>query len=98
MDKLTIAIDYDDTYTADVKLWATFIRSALDLGHRVYCVTARRVDEESLDQINTSFRHWDCMIPVIFTSMGSKLAAMKRRNIEVDIWIDDNPKAIIEGR
>ena len=45
--KLTIAIDFDDTYTADTELWGLFLRKAIANGHSVFCVTCRREDERT---------------------------------------------------
>lgn len=97
MNSLTIAIDYDDTFTADPKLWSTLIRNAKDVGHKVMVVTARSETTENIDEINAWLDHWDCQMPVIFTSLASKLWAVEKRGINVDIWIDDNPTALVNG-
>ena len=38
---MNIAIDYDDTYTLDKKLWNQVINMFISAGHNVYCVTKR---------------------------------------------------------
>lgn len=38
---LRIALDYDNTYTADNVLWDAFIKLSVSLGHSVYIVTMR---------------------------------------------------------
>ena len=42
---MLIALDYDETYTADPVLWDRFIGDANDHGHTVWIVTARRDTE-----------------------------------------------------
>ena len=96
--KLTIAIDFDDTYTADTGLWAVFIQKALANGHRVFCVTSRREDEENLRIIDEAFRQQFLSVPVVFCNMGSKVWTMEQRGIKVDIWIDDAPHALVHWR
>jgi hypothetical protein len=97
MNDLTIAIDYDNTFTADPAMFANFVEQAKSFGYAVYCVTARRNTEENVDEINAAFSHWCCQMPIIFTELASKTEAMKKRGIEVDIWIDDDPHTLVHG-
>ena len=39
---MTIAIDFDKTFTADPELWLSFIRSASLRGHEIICATYRK--------------------------------------------------------
>jgi hypothetical protein len=94
---LTFALDFDETFTACPSLWAEFIGKAKAQGHRVLIVTARRATDENHETVNEMLAHWGCQIPVIFTSLGSKIDAMKRRDIKVDIWIDDDPASLVRG-
>ena len=98
MNKLKIALDFDDTLTADLKLWSTFVENAKGAGHQVYLVTARRETEENCELINSILDHWGCQMPIIFTNLGSKILATQRRGIQIDIWIDDDPKSLVHGR
>lgn len=95
---LTIGIDFDDTFTADPKLWSTFVESAKGAGHRCIMVTARRDTEENSDAINAVLDHWQCQMPIVFSSLGSKLFAVEKLGIKVDIWIDDDPVTLVRGR
>lgn len=97
MSDLIIAIDYDDTFTADPWLWSTFIKNAENRGHRILIVTARRDTEENHDELNAVLDHWGCQIPVIFASLGSKLREVEKRGIKVNIWIDDDPEKLVRG-
>lgn len=97
MTPQTFAIDYDETFTASPELWATFIREARNLRHKVYCVTCRVETEDSVDEMNEAFSRLGCQMPIIFTSHAPKKYAMDQRGIKIDVWIDDDPKTIIFG-
>lgn len=92
---MIIALDYDETYTADPELWDHFINQATVLGHSVICVTCRRDTEENRLEVK---------IPSIpkhnhyFTDLSSKRWYMEKREIHVDIWIDDLPETVKDGR
>lgn len=100
MRKLTIAIDYDDTYTADPKLWNDFINSCRDCEYTVYIVTMRSMVDYQED---LKFKKWaDNMwlkygIDTILCDGLPKQETTERYGITVDIWIDDNPRGIYEG-
>lgn len=96
MKRLTIAIDYDDTFTADPQLWSTLINLA-KVNHRVVMVTARRDTEENNDLINTDLDLWNCSLQIFFTNLSPKIWFMEKQDIDVDIWIDDNPQALVNG-
>lgn len=90
-----IGLDFDDTYTADKALWDAFIAVAKQRGHRVWIVTARRnttENQELLDRLGPED------VPVAFTNLSPKPWYMEKTyNVKVDIWIDDNPKALVHG-
>lgn len=84
---MNIALDYDGTYTADPALWDAFIRAARSRCHQVHVVTMRHESEpvrlgEQVDRIH-------------YTDRKAKLQYMATRGIEVQIWIDDQPRFIL---
>jgi hypothetical protein len=89
--QLTIALDYDDTYTADPGLWNLFIKSARERGHKVICVTCRGQSWDNADLLKLP-------ILVYYTDMAPKRWHMEQLGITVDIWIDDCPECVKEGR
>jgi GTP-binding protein EngB required for normal cell division len=95
---LTIAIDFDDTLTADAALWREFIDSAHRLGHRVICVTCRRKTDENRAKLAEWFQSHGIAIPLYFTNLDAKIEDMKRRDIKVDVWIDDDPGCVVNGK
>jgi hypothetical protein len=89
---LLIALDYDETYTADPELWLGFIRSAKARGHRVWIVTMRDSFEggevrsllgREVDQVVCTARR------------GKKLFLERTFDEHPDIWIDDSPHFIL---
>ncbi len=94
----TIAIDFDGTFTSDMGLWSGFIRAAGDAGHTVICVTARADTPKDADYLRVTFNAWQCDVPVVFTDGGSKLTAMEAQGMAVDVWIDNDPTALVNGR
>lgn len=94
---LVIAIDFDDTFTASPLLFSRFITQAIQMGHRVYCVTARRDTDENRDALSEFFSNHGVSIPIVFSNLGSKMWTMEQRGIKVNIWIDDAPHALVHG-
>ena len=87
-----IAIDYDDTFTADPDLWRTFIVAAISRGHSVVCITARRKTLENQQEIA---REMPDEVDVHFSYDEPKAAYAKRNGVPVDVWIDDSPGWIV---
>jgi hypothetical protein len=69
--RLNIAIDFDDTFSADPELWRLFIDAAEAKGHRCY---------------------------IVYTSHAPKDWYCRDKGIAIDIWCDDYPLGITEGR
>jgi hypothetical protein len=92
-----IAIDFDETLTADPELWLDFVRKAKTRGHNVVCVTARRDTESNRDILRLWMWENDIDLFTHYTSLGSKLDHMERIGVKVDIWIDDDPRKCALG-
>lgn len=95
---MKIALDFDDTLTADPRLWATFVNAARMQGHEVWLVTARRDTEENHQIIDEWLDQWGHSLPVLFTNLRSKLDVTRRLGLHFDIWIDDDPASLVNGR
>ena len=89
------SLDFDDTFTADPELWTHFINKAQVLGHSVYIVTARDNSESNLREIKNAVGSG---VPVIMTGNQQKRSHCIENDIEIDIWIDDYPEAIVGDR
>lgn len=94
---MNIAIDFDDTLTADAKLWEVFIDHARKLGHTVYCVTARRDTDDNRESIDEWMRMHGIKLNVWYTGLQSKVEFMRAKGIKIDIWIDDDPRRCALG-
>jgi hypothetical protein len=89
---LLIAIDYDSTFTADMPMWTRFIDHAVERGHRVVCVTARR---GSMDQKTEMREALPGSVDVFFAYDRPKRDYMHSvAKLWPDIWIDDTPEGI----
>jgi hypothetical protein len=93
--KMTIALDFDDTYTADPDMWDEFIRSARSCGHRVICVTCRHHTLENIAEVDKAMH--PLVLATYFTGHSPKRWYMERNNVKVDIWIDDMPEYVVHG-
>jgi hypothetical protein len=95
---MNIAIDLDGTID---KLGVHVVRcilSACDLaGFRTFLVTSRSVEDKSLCQswallANINEHH------VICTNGEAKRWHCEKRGLKIDVWIDDDPSSIINGK
>jgi hypothetical protein len=90
-----LALDYDDTYTRDPNFWDVFIRSALEVGHRVSIVTFR--DERHDWTPSLGWLRDEIQIPVICTRGVAKGFYCDNFHEHVDVWIDDRPAGILHN-
>lgn len=88
----SISLDYDGTYTADPELYLEFTKEAILRGHKIYVVTMRYPSE--LASIDPKLVEVATM--VIPTSRQAKRPFVKSLGIEINIWVDDNPRAVEE--
>ncbi len=88
---MKIALDYDDTYTADPDLWTAFIYIARSSGHQVTFVTYRHEPDEGHSDQNDDVKEAakSLGIDVVFTHGQQKAGCFY-----ADIWIDDMPLTI----
>jgi hypothetical protein len=90
---MTIAIDFDQTYTADSRMWYNIIKLMKSYGHNVVCVTCRpEWDIFSMEQLEDLIGKEN----IFFTDGEAKIPFMEGRH-HVDIWIDDCPATITGG-
>jgi hypothetical protein len=94
-----IALDYDNTFTADPKAWTEFIHLMQREGHVVYCVTMRYPPEhpkfggETRD-VQRALGH---LVDGLFcTGRQAKEKFMLERGIKIDVWVDDTPGWILQ--
>lgn len=92
---LKIAVDYDETYTADPDLWYEFMSSARDRGHHVFICTYRD-DRFDVDE-TLAFLDQDDFQIVYTRGVAKKWWCEQFGPGKVDIWIDDKPNRIYEN-
>lgn len=85
---MKIALDYDNTYTADPYFFSLLIGKAISHGHDIRIVTVRH---PAIDRITAH----DIKIPIIYTNgVAKRHWCMHFEDWEPDIWIDDSPKSV----
>lgn len=94
--QLTIAFDFDRTFTSDVELWRFVILCLIMRGHRVLCVTGRSDTPYSRLELATTFGEevFSKLTDLVFCDHGPKRAATLARGYVIDIWIDDLPEGV----
>lgn len=88
---MNIGLDYDDTYTRDPMIWNNFVAMSRSRGHKIYLVTWRTPEETEpiIEHLKAN------LDGVHFTSRKAKEKYMYSQGIRIDVWIDDNPSAIL---
>jgi hypothetical protein len=84
--QLSIALDYDETFTANRELWTGFIALAKRMNCKVTFVTHRMQTGHNMDIIYDS---QSLSISTIFSNGEPKSSVFV-----ADIWIDDSPITI----
>lgn len=88
---LTIAVDYDGTYSADPDTFNKMIALFLAAGHTVICVTGRSDDGVMDVPVRASIGK---LVPCVFAGKEWKADAAKAAGYNVNIWMDDIPNMI----
>lgn len=91
---LTIALDFDDTFTADPFLWTQFVCLAKGEGHTVIMITYRNFTENGKGNEDIETIKDKLNIPLIYTNRNQKEIVAIQAGYTVDIWIDDMPELI----
>jgi len=89
---MNIALDYDGTYTMDPDLWLPWVYGAITRGHTVYLVTMRYPSE----CMNLEPKLIATGLHIYPTSRRAKRPFMEHSGVKIDVWIDDNPRAVEE--
>jgi hypothetical protein len=88
---MILAIDYDETWSADPEFWRMVVSAAKFRGHTVIGVTWRKDCPEEREHMCAHYLGLD---RVLFTGGEAKHKAAKRAGIDVDVWIDDMPHSV----
>ena len=86
---MKVGLDFDGTLNLDPLTFKKVVLAFLDAGHDVALVTWRAPDIEYSD-IEEVFAKWGFRLPMVCTS-----GKAKRDFYPADIWIEDNPAAVV---
>lgn len=86
----SFGLDLDGTITEDPLVFAAIVKLLRWAGHKVYIVTMRYPSEFVKEQ-----DFWGPLVDgIVCTKRLAKQKTCEDLGIKIDIWIDDNPKAI----
>ncbi len=89
---MNISLDWDGTVTSDYDSWLLFVKLMRAAGHKVYIVTMRYPSEIDSDPYMEKFK--DHVNDIIATSRQAKKPYCDKNDIDINVWIDDNPLAV----
>lgn len=91
--KTVFAFDFDNTISRDFNGIVSMMAELQARGHTVFVVTARRADVHPED-----FYEIEKLFKVYKTKHIAKRLYMREvEGIEVDVWVDDMPEAIVQN-
>lgn len=90
--KLTIGLDFDNTYSSDPGCFRAIIRCFQSMGHEVICVTMRHHEIDWLEEFKILEDKYN--VPTVFCDGHAKRKVTQDLGIGIDIWIDDWPEGI----
>lgn len=95
--RMTIALDFDETFTRDPELWSGFVRMAAKRGHRPVLITSRSdVGEMGREVREALAREGLTWLDIIFAGRTmTKYDAAVKAGLSVDVWVDDMPNLIM---
>lgn len=88
---MTIAFDYDGTWSLDPEAWREAERALARAGHVCIVVTNRPYTEEHRIPSGMVPGH----MPIYYVGVGVlKKEAMQQKGVQVDVWVDDRPGCV----
>lgn len=89
---MTIALDYDDTFTRDPAFWTAVVDAGRKFGHKFVCITARRDTFDNRAELSNAL---PAGVDAYFSYDEPKSDFARRKGIVVDVWVDDLPGWIV---
>lgn len=86
------SLDFDDTFTASPALWRLFCQMAHMAGHTVVCITARNETDANIAELKAALPD---TVSFYFASCQPKREFARELGLEINVWIDDYPDAIV---
>lgn len=93
---MILAIDFDETWTQDPEAWEETVIFFKRRGHTVILVTNR--PDHPLFREDVEVMAGPYVDALVFAGQHPKEKAAKQRGYDVDVWIDDSPNTVVQGR
>ena len=88
---MTIAIDYDGTFTKDPLFFDDLVTLVDAYSHQAVLVTSREDRGAMGDDVREAVGN---IMPIVFAGSRPKREAAREAGFRVDVWIDDMPETI----
>lgn len=92
---MKIAIDWDETFTADREFFQDFIMLARKYGHKTYIVTMRSSQLDAISEADDLLYNYET--DIIYCDGQPKRKICESLGHFFDIFIDDKPEGICNG-
>ncbi len=92
---MLIALDYDDTFTADPEYWKEVMLLSRKYGHKIHIVTMRCPIQDVIPEAEELLLDFE--VPIIYADGKAKREVTEALGHNFHIWIDDKPSGIDNG-
>lgn len=92
--KMTIAFDFDGTWTLDPILFNGVARAFLMNGHSVVMITGRSPANSPITDEDRSENLIPPDIPILYSCGELKESFATKRGLTIDVWVDNEPGTI----
>ena len=94
---MIISIDFDQTFSADPKMWGEFARQATLAGNIVVMITRRQDTPDNQKEIADTLGVYAAAFShvMLIGSDTLKAHAAAAAGISVDVWVDDSPQTVM---
>lgn len=93
---MIFSLDFDGTYTAAPDMWERWIEMVTALGHEVYCISYRPINE--MQKVYETLGKVIGVDHCISTRATPKKRYTEKLGLHIDVWIDDTPEMLIDDR
>lgn len=94
---MNIALDFDNTLTADPDCFRDVVAAFEKHGHTVFIVTGRDDTDENRDDVKLFQIEHGFNLHAVFCCHRSKLEVTAERGMRISWWLDGDPVSLVRG-